>query len=230
MGGAAAGPRRRALLAGASGLVGRRVLARLLADPGCSEVHALVRQPLPDEAQPPPGAAVPLHLYTVDFATLARRPDFPAVDDVYLCLGTTIRAAGSQEAFRRVDFDAVLAVARLARRHGATRLGLVSALGADPASRMFYNRVKGETEAALARLDYPSLVVLRPSLLDGDRTESRPAERLALVLARPLRSLLPARVRPVPAEAVARCLVDAVRRGEPGLRIVESDRIQAFAG
>jgi uncharacterized protein YbjT (DUF2867 family) len=227
---ATAGPARRALLAGASGLVGRHVLAQLLADPGCSEVHALVRRPLPDTARPPPGAAVPLHEHTVDFATLARWPGFPAVDDVYVCLGTTLRAAGSQEAFRRVDFDAVVAVARLARRHGATRLGVVTALGADTGSRVFYNRVKGEAEAALARLDYPSLAVLRPSLLDGDRTESRPGERLALLMARPLRALVPARVRPVQAEAVARCLVDAVRRGEPGLRIIESDRIQSFAG
>ena len=227
---ATGGPRRRALLAGASGLVGRRLLARLLADPGCSEVHALVRRPLPAEARPAPDASVPLREHLVDYDWLERGSVLPGADDLFVCLGTTLRAAGSQEAFRRIDFDAVLAVARLARRLGATRLGLVSAIGADPASRVFYNRVKGETEAALARLDYPSLVVLRPALLVGERDQFRPAERIGLLLARPLGRLLPARLRPVPAEAVARCLLDAVRRGEPGLRILESDRIQAFAG
>ncbi|MFO0232026.1 MAG: NAD-dependent dehydratase, partial [Burkholderiales bacterium] len=101
----------------------------------------------------------------------------------------------------------------------------VSALGADPSSRVFYSRVKGEGEAALAALDYPSLVVLRPSLIDGERQERRPGERLSLALARPFASLLPARLRPVPADAIARCMLAAVLRGEPGLRVIESDRI-----
>jgi uncharacterized protein YbjT (DUF2867 family) len=155
--------------------------------------------------------------------------DFPAVDDVYLTLGTTIRAAGSQEAFRRIDFDAVVGVARRARRLGASRCVVVSAIGADPGARVFYSRVKGETEAALARLDYPSLTVLRPSLLDGDRTESRPGERFALAVSRPLVSLIPARLRPVSVDTVAQCMVDACLRGESGLRIIESDRIAAGA-
>jgi len=221
---------RRALLAGASGMVGSRVLAALRAEPAYAEVHALVRRPLAG-TQAATGAADGRYVeHVVDFPALARWAAFPVVDDVYCCLGTTIRSAGSQEAFRRVDFDAVVAVARLAQRRGATRLAVVSALGADPASGVFYNRVKGETEAALARLDYGSLTVLRPSLLDGDRTESRPGERLALAFARPAARLIPARWRPVPPEAVARCMIDAVLRGEPGLRIVESDGILRFAG
>jgi len=220
---------RRALIAGAGGLVGQRLLARLLDDPAYGEVHALLRRPLTD-AQRPAGAATRLREHVVDFATLGRTQGFPVADDLYVCLGTTLKAAGSQEAFRRVDFDTVVGVARLARRHGATRCVAVSALGADPASRVFYNRVKGEAEAALARLDYPSLTVLRPSLLDGDRVESRPGERATLVLARPIARWIPARWRPVSAEAVARCMLDAGHRGDAGLRIIESDRIQAFAG
>lgn len=221
---------RRALIAGASGLVGGEVLRLLMRGTDHAVVHALVRRPLPDPDLPagPRGATLVRH--EVDFATLARWRGFPEVDDVFVCLGTTIRAAGSQAAFRRVDFDAVVSVARLARRHGATRLAVVSALGADPGSRVFYNRVKGEAEAELARLDYPSLVVLRPSLLDGRRAESRPAERLALALSRPFARMIPARLRPVPARAVARCMVDALRHAQPGLRILESDRIQAHAG
>lgn len=230
MAGDPTGPGRRALLAGASGLVGGEVLRLLLAAGRHAEVHALVRRPLAAAVASLPGAASRLVQHVTDFAALARTRDFPSVDDVYVCLGTTIRTAGSQEAFRRVDFDAVVAVARIARRHGATRLGLVSALGADPRSRVFYNRVKGEAEAEVARLDYPSIVVLRPSLLDGERTESRPGERFALSVSRPIARWIPARWRPVPVAAVARCLVDAVARGEPGLRIVESDRIPAAIG
>ena len=220
---------RRALIAGASGLVGQRLLARLLADPAYGEVHALVRRPL-SPTHRPAGDGARLHEHVVDFAALGRMRDMPATDDVYLCLGTTLKAAGSQEAFRRVDFDAVVGVARLARRFGSTRCVAVSALGADAGSRVFYNRVKGEAEAALARLDYASLTLLRPSLLDGDRAESRPGERMTLVLTRPIARWIPARWRPVGAEAVASCMIDAGLRGDAGLRIIESDRIQAFAG
>ena len=219
---------RRALIAGATGLVGARLLARLLEAPAYAEVHALVRRPLPDGTSGSGAARVVEHL--VDFGALGRNAGIPACDDLYVCLGTTLKAAGSQEAFRRVDFDAVVGVARLARRHGATRCVVVSALGADPASRVFYNRVKGEAEAELARLDYVSLTLLRPSLLDGDRIESRPSERVTLALTRPLARWIPARWRPVSADAVTRCMLDAGLRGEPGLRVIESDRIQAFAG
>lgn len=224
-----AGPRRVALIAGATGLVGSRLLARLAAEPAYAEVHAVGRRPLPDALRPP-GSGARLVEHVVDFGSLGRGAPLPAVDDVYLCLGTTIRAAGSQEAFRRVDFDATVGLARLARRAGASRCVAVSALGADAASKVFYNRVKGETEAALAAIDFASLTILRPSLLDGERTERRPAERATLALTRPLASLIPARWRPVAADAVARCMLDAGLRGTPGLRVVESDRIQAFVG
>ena len=219
---------RRALIAGATGLVGARLLVRLLEAPAYGEVHALVRRPLPESASGAGATRVVEHL--VDFSALGRGASIPACDDLYVCLGTTLKAAGSQEAFRRVDFDAVVGVARLARRRRATRCVVVSALGADPASRVFYNRVKGEAEAELARLDYVSLTLLRPSLLDGERIESRPGERATLALTRPLARWIPARWRPVSADAVARCMLDAGLRGEPGLRVIESDRIQAFAG
>ncbi len=217
---------RRALIAGATGLTGSRLLALLLAEPAYARVHVIARRPLPDALRPvDPAAAAKLVEHVVDFAAIGRGAGLPAVDDVFLCLGTTIRAAGSQEAFRRVDFDAVVGIARLARRGGATRCAVISALGASASSRVFYSRVKGEAEAALAALDYPSLTVLRPSLIDGERSERRTGEALSLALARPLSPLLPARFRPVPAEAIARCMLAAVLRGEPGLRVVESDRI-----
>jgi uncharacterized protein YbjT (DUF2867 family) len=155
---------------------------------------------------------------------------FPPIDDVFVCLGTTIRAAGSREAFRRVDFDYAVAVARIALRHGAQRLAAITAMGADAGSRIFYNRVKGELEAALAALDYASVTLVRPSLLAGERAERRLGEQAALTLLRPAGSLIPQRWRPVPAAAVARAMLEAVARGMPGLRVIESDRLHRHGG
>lgn len=164
----------------------------------------------------------------VDFAAL---PAFPPIDDVYIALGTTIRQAGSQAAFRAVDFDAVLAVARAGREAGAQRLGVVSALGADPRSRVFYNRVKGEMEAAVAQLGYTTVVLAQPSLLAGDRAAlgqpSRAGEQWGLALLKPLARLLPKGVRPIAAEAVAHGLRQAVAAGAPGVQRLSSAQLQA---
>lgn len=218
---------RRALIAGASGAVGSVLLAQLLAEPAYSEIRALVRRPLPVPASANTNKLIQ---HIVDYADPGITQAIPAIDDVYICLGTTIRNAGSEKAFRLVDFDAVVTVAHLGHRLGASRLAAVSALGADPSSRVFYNRVKGEAEAQLIRSAYDAITILRPSLLDARRSEVRAAEQLSLALLRPVARLIPARWRPVSVEAVARCMVDAVLRGQPGLRIIESDRIQRFAG
>jgi uncharacterized protein YbjT (DUF2867 family) len=191
-------------LAGATGLVGRAILEGLLADESVAAVHTLGRRE--------PGVGHPkLTSYAVDFAAL---PPLPPLDEVYLALGTTIKAAGSQAAFRAVDFDANLAVARAALAAGARRTGLVSAMGADAKSRIFYNRVKGEVEEALVRLSFEGLVIARPSLLLGDREAlgqpARPAERAATVLSRFLGRLVPANYRPVAAADVARALLARV--------------------
>jgi uncharacterized protein YbjT (DUF2867 family) len=153
---------RTALLAGATGLVGRALLALLLEDAGYRNVHVLLRRAAPGIA--PRGK---LLVHRVDFAHLPA--PIPAADDVYLALGTTIRAAGSEAAFRQVDFDFVVDTARTARATGARRLAVVSALGADPGSLIFYNRVKGEMQQAVAQLGYKSVVIAQPSLLLGDR-------------------------------------------------------------
>src|SRR6185295_248901 len=107
-----------------------------------------------------------LVMHVVSFDQLS---SLPAVDDVFIALGTTIKVAGSEAAFRRVDYDYVVAVARAARAAGARRLGIVSALGADAKARVFYNRVKGEMQLAVAELGYDSVVIAQPSLLVGDR-------------------------------------------------------------
>ena len=191
-------------LAGATGLVGRAILEGLLADSSVAAVHVLGRRA--------PGVSHPkLHPHVVDFRAL---PLLPPLDEVYLALGTTIKAAGSQAAFRSVDFDANLAVARAALAVGARRAGLVSAMGADPKSRIFYNRVKGELEESLAELPFEGLVIARPSLLVGDRgalgQPARPAERVASIVGRFLGPLIPANYRPIAARDVARALLKRV--------------------
>lgn len=196
-----------ALLAGASGLVGRELLTGLLADTGVGAVHVLVRREL--------ALAHPkLTQHRVDFSAL---PNLPQVDEVYLALGTTLKAAGSQQAFRSIDYEANLAVARAARAQGATKLGVVSALGADARSRIFYNRVKGELEQALATLGFATLAIARPSFLVGDRPAlgqpERPGERLALGISRWLAPLVPRNLQAIDAAAVARALLAAVSSG-----------------
>ncbi|THC46310.1 NAD-dependent epimerase/dehydratase family protein [Massilia sp. Mn16-1_5] len=208
---------RRVLLAGATGLVGREILRALLADHAVTEIHVLSRRAL-DQSDP----RVQVHI--VDFARL---PSLPRVDEVYLALGTTIRVAGSEQAFRAVDLEANLAVATLAAAAGATRAGLVSAVGADAQSRVFYNRVKGELEAALKPL-FPALVIAQPSLLLGDRSSLnqplRWGERIAAPIGRLVSPLLPGRYRPVAASAVAAALVRAVPIAR-GLRVLPSDEL-----
>ena len=203
---------------GATGLVGRLVLARLLASPSVSRVVAPTRRPLGIEH---PRLRNPV----VDFETLPEDADWWAVEAVICTLGTTIADAGSQAAFRRVDHDYPLRVAQLARRHGAGTYALNSALGANARSRIFYNRVKGELEDALAALDYPSLVLVRPGLIDGQRQPPRAGEGRALVVSRRLRPLLPAKWRPSRAERIAEALVDAALHPPPGCSVVDASRL-----
>jgi uncharacterized protein YbjT (DUF2867 family) len=197
-------PTRVVALAGATGLVGRAILEGLLADASVAAVHALGRRE--------PGVAhLKLIPHVLDFGALL---PLPPLDEVYLALGTTIKAAGSRDAFRAVDFEANLAVARAALAAGARRVGLVSAMGADAKSRIFYNRVKGEVEEALSRLAFEGLVIARPSLLVGDREglgqPVRPAERAATAVSKLLGPLVPANYRPVAAAVVARALLARV--------------------
>jgi uncharacterized protein YbjT (DUF2867 family) len=204
----------RLLLVGASGEVGRAVLALALADPRVAEVVALTRRPL--------AVAARLNNLVVDFDNLPETAPWWAVDAVVCTLGTTQRAAGSNEKFAAVDRDLPLRVARLARRAGATRFALNSSLGADAGSGNFYLRIKGEAEEAIGTLGYPGYTVVRPSLIDVDRSESRPGERLALMVVRGLRPLIPARWQAVTPEAIARALLDGALAAQAVSRIVES--------
>ncbi|MDO9403415.1 MAG: NAD-dependent epimerase/dehydratase family protein [Polaromonas sp.] len=216
-----------ALVAGATGLVGRAVLARLLADKRWSSVHVAGRR-APDVSHPK------LVVHLLDTHTGFGGFTSASVDDVFIALGTTIKTAGSREAFRAVDVDAVVAVARAAHAAGATRLALVSAMGADPDSAIFYNRTKGEAEAAISALGYASVVVARPSLLLGDRRALQQPERRAEAWASrlvhrlaPLIRLLPRNTQPVQASDVAAALIDTLADAPPGTRMLLSGDLHA---
>jgi len=205
------------MIVGSTGLVGRHALQIALAHAGVDQVIAPVRKP----------AAVHPKLYApvVDFDALPVDASWWAVDAVVCALGTTMRIAGSQEAFRRVDHEYPLAVARLARQHGAATFVLNSAMGADADSRIFYSRVKGEVERDLATLGFRSLTFVRPGLIGGEREEFRAGERAATVVLGALHPVLPKRWRINPAERIAQAMIDAAVSARPGVHVVASDAL-----
>ena len=169
-----------------------------------------------------------LHSHVVDFAAL---PALPRVDDVFIALGTTIKVAGSQAAFRAVDFDAVVAVASAARSSGATHLGVVSAMGASAAfARFLQPGQRRDGAGGLRELGYDSVVIARPSMLDGDRESlnqaARPAERIGLAVMALLRPVTPVNLRAISAADVALSLVKAVKSRKRGTRILLSGELQ----
>ncbi|MCV2352152.1 NAD(P)H-binding protein [Paucibacter sp. Y2R2-4] len=216
-------------LAGATGLIGRALLEGLL--PQALQLELLLRRPATDLPASPR-----VHPHLVDFSRedLGGAP-LPPPQAVLISLGSTMAQAGSAEAFRAVDFEAVLHVAQAAKRAGASRCAVVSALGADANSKVFYNQVKGEMEQALVALQFDRLVIARPSLLRGARgaraalgQPDRPGERWALTLTRPLQPLIPLRWRPIDAAVVARALCLALRQAGPAVQVLESQQLQTL--
>jgi uncharacterized protein YbjT (DUF2867 family) len=211
---------RTASLVGATGLVGGCCLQHLLEDPSYNEVRAIVRRPI--HLNHPK-----LRVIEADFDRLSG-PSL-GTDDVFCCLGTTIRKAGTREAFRKVDFDYPVNAATLAAKQGSRQFLLVSALGANPGSRVFYNRVKGEVEEAISRLPFAAVHIFRPSMLLGERAEFRPGEKAGAALMTSLSFLMVGKwkkYRAIEADVVARAMVTAARQGRSGLNVYESDTIQ----
>ena len=209
---------RSVVLAGATGLIGSLMLRALLADPGIAKVQVLARRPLGDSHPK-------LRVKVVDFGHL---PPLEPVDEAYLALGTTIKIAGSQAAFRAVDLIANLEVATAAVAAGARRVALVSAVGAKADSSVFYNRVKGELEDALKAMTLDALVIAQPSLLLGDRKAlNQPArfgEEFFAPVMKLISPLLPRQYRPVRGEAVAQSLVTTLPTAR-GLVVISSDEL-----
>ena len=201
------------LLAGATGLTGEHLLDRLLNEPTITRVLAPSRRPLAEH----PHLENPVGDPAEFLPQLNGR-----VDIAYCCLGTTIKQAGSEQAFRAVDLDMVVAFAKRAREMGARHLIVISALGADRRSSIFYNRVKGEMEYALRAQDCPQLTICRPSLLLGDRTEPRLGEKVA----GPLSRLIPGKYHGIEACQLARAMWRLALEEQDGVRIVESDELR----
>jgi uncharacterized protein YbjT (DUF2867 family) len=212
---------RTALIAGASGLVGGECLQRLLASEAYAKVTVVTRHALGPAAQHPK-----LREIVIDFAQLDRIKTELRADHVFCALGTTIRKAGSQAKFRQVDFEYPRHLAQLTLARGARHFSLVSALGASSKSGVFYSRVKGELEDALRAMHWPSLCILRPSVIAGDRKESRPLERLSEMVLR----FGPVTYRPVAASKIAAAMVATAQRESAGVTILESREIPRAAG
>ncbi len=211
-----------ACIAGASGLVGSHLLPLLLDGGRYERVVAAGRRPL----------GLRHHRLEEVIAGFGALPDLPPCDDAFCCLGTTIKKAGSEEAFRRVDYDFVLAFGEAVAQVRARRFFVVSAMGADPDSRIFYNRLKGEMERDAAALPFEAVRVFRPALLLGDRAESRPKEAAMTVLFRVIGPLLVGplrRYRAIPAADVAAAMARAAADPDLGLTVYESDEIAAVA-
>jgi len=212
---------RRALIAGGSGLVGGHCLRFLLDEDAYGLVTALVRKPL---AITNPR----LHQVEIDFSRLEEYASMIQADDVYCCLGTTIRRAGSREAFKRVDVDYPVDIAQIACRNGARQFLLVSSIGARPEARVFYLRMKGMVEEEVASCGFRSVQIFRPSMLLGDRDEDRPGERIGAALMTSLSFAMVGRwrpYRPIEAATVARAMVRVGRKGIVGRHVFESDEI-----
>lgn len=205
------------LLVGATGLVGSHVLQQALADPRVRSVVAPTRRELPAH----PKVRSP----RIDYEKFDEHADWWRADAVICTLGTTIRTAGSQAAFRHVDHDYPLQVARLAYAHGTRTYALNSSTGADAGSRVFYLRVKGELENDLRQIGFDSLTLVRPGAIGGDRQEHRPGERFMVGALSVLGPVLPARWRLNPAENIAKGLLEAALAAKPGVGIVAAQQL-----
>lgn len=217
-------PKRSVILLGATGLVGSHLLQGLLADDSCGKVVTLTRSPVKGGYH-----SDKLETLIVDFEQPAQWRGRLIADQVICALGTTIKKAGSRQAFRRVDFDYPITVAQAARNLGCRHFMLVSAMGSDPNSRVFYNRVKGELEAAMLTLEFNSVSIFRPSLLMGQRQEFRLGEALGQIVGRRFTWVIPKAYRPIHAQTVADAILRIAAQDPVGNRILTSAAIAELA-
>ncbi len=211
-----------ALLVGSTGLVGSQLLLLLLETEYYSKVSILVRKPV--ELVHPK-----LTVHVVDFDFLDKYKSLIEADDIFCCLGTTIKTAGSQYAFYKVDYEYSAAIARIAKENGATSFSLISAMGANKNSTIFYNRVKGEIEFAVSEIGFEKVLIYRPSLLLGERKEFRLGEKIGVFFAPILNLFLIGslkKYKPVQAETVAKSMFQNAVSDQIGSFIIESDKIQ----
>jgi uncharacterized protein YbjT (DUF2867 family) len=210
----------KALIAGASGLIGMELLQMLLKDEYYNSVHVLVRKPMKLEH-------AKLKQFVVDFEDLGSYPDAFAVDDVFCCLGTTMKKAGTKEAFRKVDYDYPLAIANESLKAGAKQYLIITAMGSNAKSRIFYNKVKGEIEQSLKALPFNSLLIFRPSLLLGDRNEKRVGEDIGKVVMKLIPYIGPLKkYKPILGRQVANAMHKQAKLSHNGVQVFESSSLQ----
>ncbi|PJZ56490.1 oxidoreductase [Leptospira barantonii] len=213
-----------ALVAGATGLIGKYLLEELKSSGNYSKVYALVRKP---------GSVQGADEIVSDYDTLSASSIPKGITDVFCSLGTTISKAGSQENFKKVDYEYVLKIAKLTKEKGARSFLVVTALGADVKSFVFYNRVKGEVERDLEGIGFPFLGIFRPSLLEGEREEARTGEAVGQFFAKIINPFLlggTRKYRSIHGRTVAKAMISIAQKEPAGVRILESDRIESVGG
>lgn len=218
-------PRNVAVVAGATGLVGRYLMEVLLEDSFYDHIVTLARRPVERFERK-------LEQRLVDFERL-RAEDVAGATHLFCCIGSTIKKAGSQAAFRRIDYDYPLQFAHLGQEAGARRLMLISSVGADPSAGSFYLRVKGELERDLEAIDFEATHIFRPAVLLGRRQEERPGEQWAARLSRAFEWMMAgglSKYRPMPAGVLAASMAAAGERGEPGRHVHHYEQIIRMAG
>ncbi|WP_052592462.1 oxidoreductase [Aureispira sp. CCB-QB1] len=208
-----------ALIIGASGLVGKRLVQQLLQDERYEKITALVRTPLEIKHEK-------LTQTRYDFNW--PNADLAIGDELFCCLGTTIKKAGSQAAFRKVDYDYIVETAKIALANGTKKIAVVSSMGADKDSSIFYNRIKGETEAALQKLSYEACYILRPSLLMGARDELRMGELVGKLFMTAFAFAVPNKYKGIEGKQVAKAMIAIMNSNKVGFQIFESDALRTF--
>ena len=207
-----------AIVAGASGLIGSELIQKLVNSDQYQIIYSLVRRKSGF-------VHAKISELIIDFDKMDQLKFEEPVDDVFCTLGTTMKQAGSREKFKKVDYEYVVALANLAKQAGASKFLVISSMGANPKSSVFYSQVKGMTEEALKNIGYNQLVILRPSLLIGERSETRVAERWSRFFMKALNHLIPDNYKAIPAERVAECMLKMALKSTDRISIVKSGEI-----
>lgn len=213
-----------ALLLGATGLVGGECLRRLISDDDYGRIIVLTRTPLPATISSPK-----IESHVISFDRIDNYRHLLKADYVFCALGSTIKKAGTKEQFYKVDFTYIHEIAKGYAQRGTGHFLLVSSMGANVHSWIFYSRVKGELEQALQKLPFASLSIFRPSLILGNRKEYRLKEEISKQAARIFAFVMPRKYQPIEAADIAKAMLKVARASPAGLRIYESDEIQNMA-
>lgn len=209
---------KKAIVFGASGLVGKKLVRQLLEDKRYQQIIAIVR-----EEEDLIHAKLKQSIVNFEVDTLLTEQ----ADEVYCCIGTTLKQAGSKASFKKIDFDLIVRIGQQAKQMGIKKFALVSAMGANSHSSFFYNKIKGETEIEICKINFDLTVIVRPSVLSGTRKKIRWGEAIVEIFMRTFSFLIPKKYSPIPSYLVAKAMIDAMNN--PNLKeiqIITSDQMQ----